>query len=49
MVKQKIDFPDTAEQRKLTKIMMNAWASFAKDPENALTKLGWPTYDGVSK
>jgi hypothetical protein len=25
---------------------MTAWATFAKDPMNGLTKLGWPVYDG---
>jgi carboxylesterase type B len=41
---QKISFPDTEEQKKLTKTMMTAWASFAKDPEGGLEKMGWPVY-----
>jgi hypothetical protein len=24
---------------------MTAWATFAKDPHDGLTKLGWPVYD----
>ena len=24
---------------------MTAWATFAKDPQNGLKKLGWPVYD----
>jgi len=47
MTAQKIEFPDTPNQKKLSKTMMNAWASFAKDPDNALDKLGWPTYDST--
>jgi cholinesterase len=49
MTKQSISFPDTEEQKKLAKVMMTAWSSFAKDPENALEKLGWPAYDPSSK
>jgi len=37
--------PNTDEQEKLMKSMMTAWASFAKDPENALNRLGWPEYN----
>jgi carboxylesterase type B len=48
MIKEKISYPDTAEQKSLTKTMMTAWASFAKDPENGLEKLGWPVYDSTS-
>jgi cholinesterase len=39
---------DTPEEAKLSKLMMHAWASFAKDPENGLSKLGWPIYDPTS-
>jgi cholinesterase len=46
---QNISFPDTPDQKKLMNTMMTAWASFAKDPENALEKLGWPVYDNTSK
>jgi hypothetical protein len=35
---------DTAAEAALTKVMMSAWAGFAKDPENGLTKLGYPLY-----
>jgi len=45
MVQESINFPDTDAQKVLTKTMMGAWAGFAKDPENALDKLGWPVYD----
>jgi carboxylesterase type B len=48
MSNQMISFPDTVEQKKLTKTMMTAWASFAKDPENALEKMGWPAYNPES-
>jgi carboxylesterase type B len=37
--------PDVEEEIKLSKAMRTAWTSFAKDPENGLTKLGWPVYD----
>jgi len=37
--------PSTDEQVKLMKSMMTAWASFAKDAENALNRLGWPEYN----
>jgi carboxylesterase type B len=46
---KEVRFPDTEEQKKLIKKMMTAWASFAKDPENGLEKLGWPVYDPKSK
>jgi len=42
---QKISYPSTEAQRGLEKKMMSAWAAFAKDPENALEKMEWPTYD----
>jgi carboxylesterase type B len=29
----------------LSKYMMHSWAEFAKDPNNELSKLGWPRYD----
>ncbi|KAF2402642.1 alpha/beta-hydrolase [Trichodelitschia bisporula] len=37
--------PDTEEERKLSAKMREAWTTFAKDPVNGLTKLGWPLYD----
>jgi carboxylesterase type B len=39
---------DTPEEAKLSKHMMHAWASFAKDPEQGLLALGWPLYDPAS-
>ncbi|KAF2422167.1 alpha/beta-hydrolase, partial [Tothia fuscella] len=47
MENEQKSFPNTAEQSKLVQTMMNAWAGFAKDPENALEKLGWPLYDAT--
>lgn len=29
----------------LGKVMQTAWANFAKDPERALDRLGWPRYN----
>jgi cholinesterase len=40
---------DTPEEVKVEKDTMKAWATFAKDPQNGLTKLGWPIYDPTSK
>jgi cholinesterase len=34
-----------AEQQKVSALMNNAWAAFAKDPESGLLKLGWPLYN----
>jgi cholinesterase len=45
MIGQRISYPNTEAQKVLEKKMMSAWAAFAKDPDNALTKIGWPTYD----
>jgi cholinesterase len=36
------------EQERFIKNTMTAWASFAKDPVNGLTKLGWPKYQPKS-
>lgn len=36
---------DTADEVRFSKMMREAWAGFAKDPENALWNMGWPTYD----
>lgn len=41
--------PSTAEEKKLSAVLMKAWADFARDPVNALNKLGWPLYDADSK
>jgi len=37
--------PDTPEEAQFVKNMMTAWATFAKDPDHGLEKLGWPLYD----
>jgi cholinesterase len=34
----------TEEELKLSKNIRTAWATFAKDPNQGLTKLGWPVY-----
>jgi hypothetical protein len=39
----------TANTKLLSKVMMEAWATFAKDPQNGLTRLGWPKYDPLGK
>jgi carboxylesterase type B len=41
--------PNTPQQEQFIKNVMTAWASFAKDPDSGLTKLGWPVYDASSK
>jgi len=38
--------PDTPEEKKMTETIMGAWSTFAKNPKDGLTKLGWPVYDG---
>jgi cholinesterase len=37
----------TAEEIALSKNVRKAWATFAKDPQEGLTKIGWPVYDGT--
>jgi hypothetical protein len=49
MIGQKISFPNTETQKGLERTMMGTWAAFAKDPDNALDRLGWPTYDASSR
>jgi cholinesterase len=39
--------PSTPDQLQLEKNVMTAWATFAKDPEHGLEKLGWPLYDST--
>jgi carboxylesterase type B len=39
----------TTNTRALSKAMMQAWAAFAKDPQNGLTKIGWPKYNPLGK
>jgi cholinesterase len=41
--------PDTKEEAELSLKLRQAWTGFAKDPVNALVKLGWPLYDETSK
>ncbi|CZR69318.1 related to acetylcholinesterase precursor [Phialocephala subalpina] len=36
---------DTPEEANLAKIMVHAWAEFAKDPQNGLNGLNWPQYN----
>lgn len=35
-------------QKQVTKWMQHAWAEFARDPQNGLTKLGWPRYNAFT-
>jgi cholinesterase len=42
VVKKGVSTPDEVS---LSKNVRKAWASFAKDPKEGLTKLGWPVYD----
>jgi cholinesterase len=44
-----IGVKSTSDQAALSKVMRHAWAEFAKDPQNGLTKLGWPKYDPKQK
>ncbi|KAH7007539.1 Alpha/Beta hydrolase protein [Ilyonectria destructans] len=39
----------TTEQKKLTKIMQNAWYSFSDSPSTGLSKLGWPQFNAKEK
>jgi hypothetical protein len=36
---------DTPEQKQLSRVMMKAWAEFAKNPEYGLSSIGWPVYE----
>lgn len=36
---------DTPAQASMGAFMRNAWAEFARDPENGLSNLGWPKYN----
>ena len=38
----------TAAEAKLSLLLRQAWTTFAKDPVNGLSKLGWPLYDEKS-
>jgi cholinesterase len=40
---------NTPEQEKFIKNVMTAWATFAKDPEHGLEKIGWPLYNDKGK
>jgi carboxylesterase type B len=35
---------DTPDETKLAKNIQHAWATFAKDPDRGLSRLGWPVY-----
>jgi carboxylesterase type B len=37
--------PDTPPEAALSAVMRKAWTTFAKDPENGLSNLGWPVYN----
>jgi carboxylesterase type B len=37
--------PDVPSEAQLSRIMRTAWATFAKDPENGLSDIGWPVYE----
>lgn len=30
----------------ISKIFQDAWVAFVKDPDNGLSKIGWPKYEG---
>ncbi|KAL0261308.1 hypothetical protein SLS55_005005 [Diplodia seriata] len=36
--------PDEEEQKRLTHVVMGAWAAFARDPWRGLEELGWGQY-----
>lgn len=40
---------DTPAQASMGAFMRNAWAEFARDPEDGLANLGWPKYDPDGK
>jgi carboxylesterase type B len=40
---------DATNAKTLSKVMMQAWAAFAKDPQNGLTKIGWPKYNPLDR
>lgn len=37
--------PSSRAQDKTTRIVQRAWAKFAADPAEGLSRLGWPEYD----
>ena len=37
--------PDSPTEAATARYMMNAWASFARDPANGLRAFGWPVYN----
>jgi cholinesterase len=44
-----IGIKSTSDHNALSKVIRHAWATFAKDPQNGLTKLVWPKYDPSQK
>ncbi|PSK43735.1 hypothetical protein B9Z65_7249 [Elsinoe australis] len=40
--------PESPAQRRTEALMQRAWATFADDPVNGLTRLGWPRYTRAS-
>ncbi|KAF8646282.1 hypothetical protein AX16_007291 [Volvariella volvacea WC 439] len=38
------NIPATDNERALSRLMQNTWATFARDPRNGLTGMGWPKY-----
>jgi len=37
--------PNTRNETLVSAYMMGIWTAFAKDPDNALSVAGWPTYE----
>jgi len=40
-----LSFLGAANNPDLVPVVQNAWGAFARDPQNGLTKYGWPKYD----
>ncbi|KAF2204208.1 cholinesterase precursor [Delitschia confertaspora ATCC 74209] len=41
--------PNTAEEEATSRYMMGAWAAFARDSREGLTKYGWPAYSEATE